>query len=84
LISEQLLRKIVKRFRGGLVFKAHLVSLDSRLESDKEEEEKEEEEEEKEEKKREGRITWRAFADQQVARWFISCVRANVLQMIIS
>jgi len=32
----------VKRFRGGLVFKAHrlCVSLDSRLESNKEEEEK--------------------------------------------
>jgi len=37
------MRPNVKRFRGGLVFKAHrlCVSLNSRLESDKEEEEAE-------------------------------------------
>ena len=39
-LLEQLLRRNVQRFRGGLVFKAHrLVSLNSRLESNKEEEE---------------------------------------------
>jgi len=40
-ISEQLLHRNVQRFRGGLVFKAHrlCVSLNSRLESNKEEEE---------------------------------------------
>ena len=39
-ISEQLLHINVQRFRGGLVFKAHrlCVSLNSRLESNKEEE----------------------------------------------
>ena len=39
-IEEGLLHKKVKRFRGGLVFKAHrrFVSLNSRLESNKEEE----------------------------------------------
>ena len=38
--GEQLLRRIVKRFRGGPVFKAHrlFVSLNSRLENDQEEE----------------------------------------------
>jgi len=38
LASEQLLRRIVKRFRGGLVFKANrlCVSLNSRIESKKE------------------------------------------------
>jgi len=38
----QLLRRIVKRFRGGLAFKAHrlCVSPNSRLESNKEEEKK--------------------------------------------
>jgi len=37
----QVLRRNVKRFRGGLVFKAHriFVSLNSRLESNKEKEE---------------------------------------------
>jgi len=40
-ISEHLLHRYVQRFRGGLVFEAHrlCVSLDSRLESNKEEEE---------------------------------------------
>ena len=38
--SEESLRRNVKRFRGGLVCKAHfLLSLNSRLESNKEEEE---------------------------------------------
>jgi len=39
-ISEQLRHRNVQRFRGGLVFKAHrlCVSLNSRLESNKEEE----------------------------------------------
>ena len=38
-MEEHLLRRNVKRFRGGLVFKAHrLVSPNSRLESNKEEE----------------------------------------------
>ena len=39
-LDEQLLHRNVKRFRGGLVFKAHrlCVSLNSRLESNKEEE----------------------------------------------
>ena len=39
--AAELLRRNVKRFRGGLVFKAHrlFVSLNSRLESNKEEEE---------------------------------------------
>ena len=39
--KEQLLHRNVQRFRGGLVFKAHRlrVSLNSRLESNKEEEE---------------------------------------------
>ena len=39
-LREQLLHRSVQRFRGGLVFKAHrlCVSLDSRLESNKEEE----------------------------------------------
>ena len=39
--NEQLLRRNVKRFRGGLVFEGHrlCVSLDSRLGSNKEEEE---------------------------------------------
>jgi len=43
--GEQLLRRNVKRFRGGLVFKAHrlFVSLNSRLESNEEEEEGQEE-----------------------------------------
>jgi len=42
--GEQLLHRNVQRFRGGLVFKAHrlCVSLNSRLESNKEEEEEEE------------------------------------------
>jgi len=41
-MREQLLHRNVQRFRGGLVFKAHglCVSLNSRLESDKEEEKK--------------------------------------------
>jgi len=40
-VSEQLLHRIVQRFRGGLVFEAHRlgVSLNSRLETNKEEEE---------------------------------------------
>jgi len=40
-IRVQLLHRNVQRFRGGLVFKAHrlCVSLNSRLESNKEEEE---------------------------------------------
>jgi len=39
--SSQLLHRNVQRFRGGLVFEAHrlCVSLNSRLESNKEEEE---------------------------------------------
>jgi len=39
--ADQLLHRNVLRFRGGLVFKAHrlCVSLNSRLESNKEEEE---------------------------------------------
>jgi len=37
-IQEELLRRNVKRFRGGLVFEAHrCVSLNSRLESNNEE-----------------------------------------------
>jgi len=41
-VTPQLLHRNVQRFRGGLVFKAHglCVSLNYRLESNKEEEEK--------------------------------------------
>ena len=46
-IKEQLLHRNVRRFRGGLVFKAHrlCVSMNSRLKSNKEEEERERERE---------------------------------------